>query len=348
MLSKVFISHLDEEVALATVLKNWIETAFLGQVEVFVSSHDITAGEQWFARLEDELSDAKVMLVLCSAASVSMPWINFETGACHLKGIPVIPICHSGMDVESLPVPLSFFQSLNSGDQHFPQELMKDLAKHLGYSSAPRLPYEEFAADLRQTLTNPDDEMGFFDHQVKFTEHMSQLTQLMTTMGEETKLLGVETTSFTDRAVVSGANNDPRANQRIARSYGKKLEAYASKLMNLNRDFAELLPGVEASGQYVIQFQTPQSDDDWDAVENLLSIAVAAENQLSELSTSVTVARDTTEQIPNLQRKIRQASRKTATELHMLAQNLDRLVGMLRKIRATLDSLMNQRSIATN
>ena len=212
------------------------------------------------------------------------------------------------MDVDSLPVPLSVFQGLNAGDQQFPSELMKDLANHLGYSSTPRLPYEEFSAELRQTLINPDDEMGFLDHLVEFTERMSQLTQLMSTMGEETKLLGVETTSFNDRAAASGANNDPRANQRIARSYGKKLEAYANKLVNLNRDFSELLPGAEISAQYVIQFHTPESNDDWSAIEDLLGIVVSTENQISDLSTSVTVAHDTMEQLPNLQRKVRQAS----------------------------------------
>ena len=347
-MSKVFISHLDEEVELATVLKNWIETAFLGQVEVFVSSHDVISGEQWFPRLEYELSDASVMLALCSAASASMPWINFETGACHLKGIPVIPICHAGMDVESLPVPLSFFQGLNAGGQQFPSELMKDLAKHLGYSSAPRLPYEEFSADLRQALANPDDDKGFFDHLVEFEDLMNQLIQLMTTVGEETTLLGVETISFNDRVVASGANNDPRANQRIARSYGKKFEAYANKLVNLNRDFSELLPGVETSAQYVIQFHTPKSDDDWNGIENLLSIVASTEDQMSDLSTSLTTAHDIIEQLPNLQRKIRQASRNTATQLQMLIQNLDRFIEMLQKIRVTLDLLMNQRLIATN
>ena len=35
-LMKVFISHIAEEAALASVLKDWIESTFLGQVDVFV------------------------------------------------------------------------------------------------------------------------------------------------------------------------------------------------------------------------------------------------------------------------------------------------------------------------
>ena len=89
---KVFISHIAEEAALASVLKDWIESTFLGQVDVFVSGHDISSGEQWFRRLGEELTDAKAMLVLCSKRSVSRPWINFEAGAGHVKGVPVIPI----------------------------------------------------------------------------------------------------------------------------------------------------------------------------------------------------------------------------------------------------------------
>ena len=83
---KVFISHISEEAALASVLKSWIESAFLGQVECFVSSNDMTSGELWFSRLGEELTDAMVMLVLCSKNSVSMPWINFEAGQATSKG----------------------------------------------------------------------------------------------------------------------------------------------------------------------------------------------------------------------------------------------------------------------
>ena len=145
-MKKVFISHIEEEAALASALKDWIESAFLGDVQVFVSHHDIMSGEQWFRRLEDELADAQILLVLCSNISVSMPWINFETGAGHIKRIPIVPICHSGMSVGSLPKPLSFFQGLVAEDDNFSISVMKDLAKHLGYQREPRLPYKDMAA----------------------------------------------------------------------------------------------------------------------------------------------------------------------------------------------------------
>jgi hypothetical protein len=39
-------------------------------------------------------------------------WISFETGSAHLRDIPIIPLCHSGLASNQLPVPLSVFQAI--------------------------------------------------------------------------------------------------------------------------------------------------------------------------------------------------------------------------------------------
>ena len=350
-MSQVFISHVSEEVLLASVLKQWVESAFLGQTKVFVSSNDISSGEQWFRRLEDELSSANVLLVLCSTRSVSMPWINFETGAGHIKGIPVIPICHSGMDVDTLPKPLFFLQGLIAEDDDFAFELMKSLAKHLGFPKEPRLPYEELAAEVKQTLaemseqcnqTDPEEETGYLDHLVLFTEQMETLVRLLGALGTETNAIAIETTTFVGQASSASSNQSqgtPRYMQKLAKKYGSKLNAYASKLENLNQEYARALPTIESSAQYVIKFQSPQSPEDWKSVDELLTTFDTAEGSITEMKTRVVGVREVMNGIPNLQSDVRKAARKVTKQYDILIRNLDGNSELFHRTRATLKSL---------
>ena len=150
---KVFISHISEEVTLASVLKRWIETTFSGEVFAFVSGHDIRPGEQWFNRLGEELADAKVMLVLCSQRSISRPWINFEAGAGCVKGIPVIPICFAGVTPDTLPPPLRFFQGLDAGSEDFVVKVIDALAQEFGYPKPAGIRYEDMTASVKEALS---------------------------------------------------------------------------------------------------------------------------------------------------------------------------------------------------
>ncbi len=95
----VFISHITEEETIVGILKKHIENDFLGLIDVFVSSDkaSIKVGDKWLNRIDEALKTAAIELILCSEDSVKRPWIHFEAGACWVKGIPVIPICHTGM-----------------------------------------------------------------------------------------------------------------------------------------------------------------------------------------------------------------------------------------------------------
>ena len=353
-MSQVFISHVSEEVLLASVLKQWVESAFLGETKVFVSSNDISSGEQWFRRLEDELSSANVLLVLCSTRSVSMPWINFETGAGHIKGIPVIPICHSGMDVDTLPKPLFFFQGLIAEDDDFAFELMKSLAKHLGFPKEPRLPYEELAAEVKQTLaemseqcnqTDPEEETGYLDHLVLFAEQMETLVRLLGALGTETNAIAIETTTFVGQASSASSNQSqgtPRYMQKLAKKYGSKLNAYASKLENLNQEYGDVLPTIESSGQYIIKFQSPQNPEAWESVNELLSTLDTVETNLTGLKTQVSGARDAIDGLSNLQSDVGKAVRKVTKQYDILIRNLEANLELFHRISATLESLKHQ------
>ena len=99
----VFISYISEEKSLALVFKKWIESSFLGQITVFVSSdpQSIPAGNKWREDITSALNESKLLIILYSPRSKTRPWISFEAGCGWIKDIPIIPICHSNLKLEN-------------------------------------------------------------------------------------------------------------------------------------------------------------------------------------------------------------------------------------------------------
>ena len=137
----IFISHINEEAKIAIALKGWIESSLIGQCDVFVSSDqdDIPAGSKWLDKINNALEEATVLIVLCSQNSLSRPWINFETGCGWIKGVPILPICHSGQRKASLPPPISMFQAVDVQESDFVDSFLSGLAKLLGFDRLPRI-----------------------------------------------------------------------------------------------------------------------------------------------------------------------------------------------------------------
>lgn len=128
--AKIFISHISEEAGLALIIKSSLANDFLGLVDVFASSDtaSIAAGSNWLNELEKALHDAKSLIVLCSKASLNRPWVNFEIGAAWIRSIPIIPICHSGLGPQDLPIPLSLLQGVQASDKAGLQRLYQHVA----------------------------------------------------------------------------------------------------------------------------------------------------------------------------------------------------------------------------
>ncbi len=148
---RAFISHISEEAKIASVLKDALVRDFLGMVEVFVSSdtESIAAGEEWLKSVEKALSGATLVIVLCSPNSIFRPWINFEAGAAWMINKPLIPICHLGLAIDDLPMPLSLRQGLAMGDHNGLKRLYARVANAVGC----KIPVRDFSR-LAQELTS--------------------------------------------------------------------------------------------------------------------------------------------------------------------------------------------------
>lgn len=130
---KIFVSHISNESELAQKLKESIKSDFLGMVDVFVSSdkETIEVGEKWLNSIEEALKESEILIVLCSYESIVKPWVNFEAGAAWIRDIPIIPICHSGINLSELPPPLSLLQGISLTDRVGLQKLYEIISKKL-------------------------------------------------------------------------------------------------------------------------------------------------------------------------------------------------------------------------
>jgi hypothetical protein len=75
----VFISHKDEDRALAKVVHDAIES-ISERVECFVSSIDITAGMDWRNEIRTALTKSHLLILLFTAPSKHWDWCLYETG----------------------------------------------------------------------------------------------------------------------------------------------------------------------------------------------------------------------------------------------------------------------------
>jgi hypothetical protein len=153
---QILISHISDEALIALLLKDFIESTFLGQAEVLLSSNsgDSGVGDKWLVGLDGALTSADLLLVLCSPKSIRQPWIHFEFGCAWTKSLSISCLCHSGLNKIGLPSHLRTFEVLEVDDDNFMEQLFEDLKKRFGIGRLPRLSYDTMKAELRATLVS--------------------------------------------------------------------------------------------------------------------------------------------------------------------------------------------------
>lgn len=145
----IFLSHITVESRLADLIKRHLVHDFIGLVDVFESSDrlSIPAGAKWLTEVMEGLRHADFHLILCSPDATSRPWIQFEAGAAHLRGIPILPLCHGGLTCAQLPVPLSEYEGIQALEPEGLVALYRAIATALG-SNIPDIDFDAFAKEV--------------------------------------------------------------------------------------------------------------------------------------------------------------------------------------------------------
>lgn len=129
---RLFISHAAVDRDLAAFLEETARVAIPG-IQVFRASRvgQIRAGREWFDVVTRELREADQYMVLLTEASISKPWISFETGAAWYTERPLVPVLAPDFNPQDVPEPLRFLQLLSLGDPKQAQEAFKELGGEL-------------------------------------------------------------------------------------------------------------------------------------------------------------------------------------------------------------------------
>lgn len=131
---QIFISHSHDEEDFAKRVKEWLDEALLGAVTFFVSSDkaSIPLGTEWPRKIRESLEQSSILIVILSEKSLEKRWIYFEAGAGYVRGIPVIPVCVGGLELNRLPSPLNFLQAIKLPDSNSEEKLLGLVAKSAG------------------------------------------------------------------------------------------------------------------------------------------------------------------------------------------------------------------------
>jgi hypothetical protein len=148
---KAFISHASGESELGSLLKTHIDAAFIGLIDVYVSSDgtSIAVGDNWMNSVVSHLQEADIFIILCSQYSLDRPWINLELGAALTRGKTIIPLCHTDLLAAQLVCrPLSDFEALNASDPQGLKSLFTKLATALG-SRVPAIDWVQLVGEVQ-------------------------------------------------------------------------------------------------------------------------------------------------------------------------------------------------------
>ena len=153
-MDNIFISHIQEEAALAQSLKRWLGLTTAGQWQVFASSDkdNVTLGDKWFTRIDETLACQRLLIALCSPASLRRLWLGYEVGYASAKRVPIIPICHSGLKADALPTFLSPYKSIDIKADGFVENLYAALQVHVPLQGQPYIPTADINADIDKSL----------------------------------------------------------------------------------------------------------------------------------------------------------------------------------------------------
>lgn len=111
----VFLSHSSRDKSLLVRFRSMLEVKSGGRLALFLScdGQSIPFGRNWVYAVEDALRLCQLMFVFLSPASLRSHWTLFEAGFAYAKRIKVVPVGILGIDLSTVPPPLSLLQGFN-------------------------------------------------------------------------------------------------------------------------------------------------------------------------------------------------------------------------------------------
>jgi hypothetical protein len=153
----VFLSHSSKDKKQLVEFKKALEAKTNGTIEFFLSSdgQSIPLGRNWVASVGHSLDEAKLAFLLLTANSINSTWVAFEAGFMHAKGIRVIPVGLSGIELGQVPPPIGLLQGFNMHSHEAMNNFFEILNQEFNHQHKPTFTEDDF-----RVLLGADSELG--------------------------------------------------------------------------------------------------------------------------------------------------------------------------------------------
>ena len=158
----IFFSHSSKDKDAILTIKNKLDSATGGVLEIFMSSdgQSIPFGTNWIHKIEEGLQAAKIMFVFVTEVSVASGWIYFEAGFAYSKGIQVVPV-GIGIDIGTLKAPLNLLQGFNIASEDSLNNFITIINRTFDYHFKEAFDKNDYTEVMNLASLNTNKEIGF-------------------------------------------------------------------------------------------------------------------------------------------------------------------------------------------
>ncbi len=150
----IFISHANEDSALAEIIKTQIDNVFEKKINVFVSSiaGTISPGSDWFDNIIGNLKGNNAFIVLVTPYSEKRPFVWFEIGFSWFrrlkKNCEIYAICAPPINHGNLPEPLCRLQAVSLDDEKQTKAFFYELTQQFDLGNLDNLEFSKIQDSL--------------------------------------------------------------------------------------------------------------------------------------------------------------------------------------------------------
>ncbi|MBN2594525.1 MAG: toll/interleukin-1 receptor domain-containing protein [Sedimentisphaerales bacterium] len=150
----IFISHANEDAALAEIIKIQIDNVFEKKISVFVSSipGTIKPGSDWFDKILGNLTENNAFVVLVTPYSEKRPFVWFEIGFSWFRRIKknceIYAICAPPINHGNLPEPLCRLQAISLADEKQTKAFFAELTQQFDLGNLDTLDFSKIQDSL--------------------------------------------------------------------------------------------------------------------------------------------------------------------------------------------------------
>ena len=163
----IFISHASEDKERAEWLKRILVEKYNGEATVFISE-EIRGGKDWRTVIEENATNSRVAILLCSPIAVQKAWVIFEAGIFKGRGIETVPLLFAGATDSLIPDCIKNLQAKLASDEKRLSEAIETIQVAIkSYKQLPiknisdyfaKIKSNENKVDARKSITNEEFE----------------------------------------------------------------------------------------------------------------------------------------------------------------------------------------------